>query len=184
MVSAFASGRKGTEDAERNTGSKQVGLWAREAGVRVVTPLGPPSEHARAMPAGPRACPSPASESQARVSWQQASVSQAGGIGGRGWPFMCEGHWLGLETTMPPTCGWVTTGLQRGPGCGCCGVWLRTQLTLRVGLKGDRSRSRELPSLGYQRDVEKTRPTHMCQAGPGGPYTVIGVHGNWIRRDG
>lgn len=40
VVSAFASGRKGMEEAEPSMGSKQVGLWAREAVVRVVTPGG------------------------------------------------------------------------------------------------------------------------------------------------
>lgn len=61
MVSAFASGRKGTEEAERSMGSKQVGLWAREAGVRVVTPGGVGERARQGDGSWAAACSSPAS---------------------------------------------------------------------------------------------------------------------------
>ena len=49
-------------------------------------------------------------------------------------------------------------GRPKGPDGRCCGVWLRTQLTQRVGLKGDASRSRDQPGLGTRGTLSELDP--------------------------
>lgn len=160
----MASGLQGTDEAERSSGSKQVGLWAREAGAGPDAWPRPGRWRARGMAAGRRACPpQPDCGSRGRKRRSprlEALVGQCGPLAG----FHCQDGW-GWRPPCVPSSGWVTTGLQGAPGelAEAPGRQVLRSLAQdtadpEMGLKGDGSRSRDRPGLGSRGTLSEPDP--------------------------